>query len=159
MENQSQIDLIRRTVEDLFRRIDFKLESLNLEKSEGPDGQEVFIVKIKSDDDCTLLLDDKGQNLKALEHLARLLAFKEANKKVGLVLDLNDFLEKRNNRILELARLVAEKVESSGKSFVLRPMSAYERRLIHLELAGRPKIKTESIGQEPKRKVIISPAL
>lgn len=163
MENQTE-NLICRTVEDLFKRIGFSFENLSLENHKSPKGQEVFIVKVKSDDDCSLLLDDKGRNLKALEYIVRLIALKGLDQKkglgqkVGLVLDLNNFLEKRNSRISELARLVAERVQATQKFFVLRPMSAYERRLVHLELAGWADVKTESIGEEPKRRVVIRPA-
>ena len=157
MENQTE-NLIYRTVEDLFKRIGFSFENLSLENHKNPEGQEIFIVKVKSDDDCSLLLDDKGRNLKALEYIVRLIALKGLDQKVGLVLDLNNFLEKRNGRISELARLVAERVQTTQKSFVLRPMSAYERRLVHLELAGWADIKTESIGEEPRRRVVIKPA-
>lgn len=157
MENQTE-NLICRTVEDLFKRIGFSFENLSLENHKSPEGQEIFIVKVKSSDDCSLLLDDKGRNLKALEYIIRLIALKGLDQKAGLVLDLNDFLEKRNSRISELARLVAERVQTTQKSFVLRPMSAYERRLVHLELAGWTDIKTESIGEEPRRRVVIKPA-
>ncbi|MEK7659504.1 MAG: R3H domain-containing nucleic acid-binding protein [Patescibacteria group bacterium] len=156
MENQTE-NLIYRTVEDLFKRIGFSFENLSLENHKSPEGQEVFIVRVKSDDDCSLLFDDKGRNLKALEYIVRLIALKGLDQKVGLVLDLNNFLEKRNNQISELARLVAERVQTTQKYFILRPMSAYERRLVHLELAGWADIKTESIGEEPKRRVVISP--
>ena len=158
MENQTE-NLICRTVEDLFKRIGFSFENLSLENHKSPEGQEIFIVKVKSSDDCSLLLDDKGRNLKALEYIIRLIALKGLDQKAGLVLDLNDFLEKRNSRISELARLVAERVQTTQKSFVLRPMSAYERRLVHLELADWTDIKTESIGEEPRRRVVIKPAL
>ncbi|MBI2003604.1 MAG: hypothetical protein HYS78_01355 [Parcubacteria group bacterium] len=156
MENQTE-NLICRTVEDLFKRIGFGFNDLKIENRKSPEGQDIFMVRIKSDDDCSLLLDDKGRNLRALEYIVRLLALKGLDQKVGLVLDLNDFLEKRNGRISELARLVAEKVQTTQKSFVLRPMSAFERRLVHLELANWPNIETESIGEEPKRRVMIKP--
>ncbi len=163
MENQAE-NLICRTVEDLFKRIGFSFENLSLESHKSPEGQEIFIVKVKSGDDCSLLLDDRGRNLKALEYIIRLIALKGLDQKrglgqgVGLVLDLNDFLEKRNGQILELARLVAEKVRATQKAFILRPMSAYERRLVHLELADWTGLKTESVGEEPKRRVMIRPA-
>lgn len=156
IENRVE-NLIRRTIEDFFKRMNFSFESLNLEKHENPEGQEILTVKIKSDDDCSLLLEEKSQNLKALEHIVRLLVLKETNQRVNLILDLNDFLEKRNSRISELARLVAEKVKATQKSFTLRPMSAYERRLVHLELANWPDIKTESVGEEPKRRIVVKP--
>lgn len=156
MENQAE-NLICRTVEDLFKRIGFSFENLSLENHKSPEGQKVFIVKVKSGDDCSLLLDDKGRNLKALEYIVRLIALKGLDQRVGLVLDLNNFLEKRNSRISELARLVAERVQTTQRAFTLRPMSAYERRLVHLELAGWADVKTESIGEEPKRRVVIRP--
>lgn len=157
MENQIE-NQIRRTIENLFKKAGFGFDDLITEKNLNLDGQDVFVAKIKSSDDCSLLLDDKGKNLKALEHIARLVVLKESGCRVGLILDLNNFLEKRNGRISELARLVAEKVQATQKSFTLRPMSAYERRLVHLELSSWPDIKTESIGEEPRRRVIIRPA-
>lgn len=158
MEDQIE-NLISRTVKDLSRRIGFNFEDLNVEKKIGPEEQEIFIVRIKSDDDCSSLLDDKGKSLRAFEYIVRMLAIKESNQKIGLVIDLNNFLEKRNSRISELARLVAKRVRATQKSFVLSPMSAYERRLVHLELAALPGIITESVGEEPKRRVVIKPSL
>lgn len=156
MENQIE-NQISQTVKELFQKAGFNFENLEIEKQKGPEEHELFIVKIKSDDDCSLLLDDKGKSLKAFEHLARLLTSKELNHKINLVIDLNNFLEKRNGKISELARLVAKKVQTTQKSFILRPMSAYERRLVHLELTNWPSIITESIGEEPKRRVVIKP--
>ena len=144
-------------VEDLFKRAGFNFESLDIEKNKKPEGQEIFVVKIESKDDSLLLIDDKGKNLKSFEYLAKLITSKKLNQKITLIIDLNDFLEKRNNKISELARLVAKKVETTQKAYTLRPMSAYERRLIHLELAAWPNIITESIGEEPRRRVTIKP--
>ena len=155
METQIE-NLISQTVKDLFQRVGFNFNDLNIEK-QGDGQEEVFIVKIQSDDDCSLLLNDKGRSLRAFEYIARILAVKESNQKISLIIDLNNFLEKRNSRISELARLVAKKVQTTQKSFALRPMSAYERRLVHLELATWPDIVTESTGEEPKRRVVIKP--
>lgn len=156
MGNQIEQKILE-TVKVLFEKAGFHFDSLNIEKHKGQEEQDLFIVKIDSKDNHSLLLDDKGISLKAFEHIAKNLAVKELNQKIGLVLDLNNFLEKRNGKISELARLVAKKVQASQKSYVLRPMSAYERRLVHIELANWPDIKTESIGEEPKRRVIIKP--
>lgn len=156
MENQIE-SLIRNTIESLFKRAGFAFDDIAINKNSNLEGQDVYIVRINSNEDCSLLLDERGKNLKALEHLTRLLALKGLDQRVGLILDLNNFLEKRNDRISELARLVAEKVQATQKSFTLRPMSAYERRLVHLELSSWPDIKTESIGEEPRRRVIIRP--
>lgn len=148
-------DLISETVKDFFDKIGFNFESLTIEENDSPDSQNIFLIKIKSRDDCSDLLDQKGKNLKALEHLVKLAVSRKTDERFSLVVDLNDFLEKRNSHISELARLVAQKVETSGMAYTLRPMSAYERRLVHVELAGLEKVTTESIGEEPRRRVII----
>ena len=149
--------MISGTVKDFFDKIGFGFESLTIEESENPESQNIFFLKISSQDDCGELLDQKGRNLKALEHLVKLTVSRKTDQRFSLVIDLNDFLEKRNSHISELARLVAQKVETSGKAYALRPMSAYERRLIHMELASWDKIATESFGEEPRRRVIIKP--
>lgn len=156
MQNQTEQRILE-TVKGLFEKAGFYFDNLNIEKHKGQEERDLFIVKIDSKEDYPLLLDDKGRSLKAFEHIAKNLAVKELNQKIGLIIDLNNFLEKRNGKISELARLVAKKVQASQKSYVLRPMSAYERRLVHIELADWPDIATESIGEEPKRRVIIKP--
>ncbi|TSC91143.1 MAG: single-stranded nucleic acid binding R3H domain-containing protein [Parcubacteria group bacterium Gr01-1014_2] len=158
MENQTEQRILE-TVKELFEKAGFYFDNLGIEKQKGQGEQDLFIVKIDSKEDQPLLLDDKGKNLKAFEHIAKNLAAKELNQKINLILDLNNFLEKRNGKISELARLVAKKVQASQKSYVLSPMSAYERRLVHIELADWPDITTESIGEEPKRRVMIKPSL
>jgi spoIIIJ-associated protein len=156
MENQMEQKILE-TVKMLFNKAGFNFNDLNLERHKGQEDQDLFIVKISSEEDQPLLLNDKGISLKAFEHIAKNVVSKELNQKISLIIDLNNFLEKRNGKISELARLVAKKVQTSQKSYVLRPMSAYERRLVHVELASWPDIKTESIGEEPKRRVIIKP--
>lgn len=158
MENQIE-NLISETTRNLFKRAGFNFDNLEIEKNNGPEGQELFVVKIKSEEDCSLLLSDRGWSLKAFEYLARLMIIKKADQKISLIIDLNDFLEKRNNKISELARLVAKKVQATQKSYILRPMSAYERRLVHTELAAWSDITTESVGEEPKRRVVVRPHL
>ena len=156
MENQIEQRILE-IVKELFEKAGFYFDNLSIEKRKGQEEQGLFIVKIDSKENHPLLLDDKGRSLKAFEHIAKNSVSKELNQKVSLILDLNNFLEKRNGKISELARLVAKKVQASRKSYVLSPMSAYERRLVHVELAGWPDITTESIGEEPKRRVIIKP--
>ena len=150
-------NLISETVKDFFDKIGFSFEDLIIEKNEGPESQEFFLIKIKSKDDCSDFLDQKGSNLRAFEHLVKLAVARKTDQKFNLVVDLNDFLEKRNGRISELARLIAYKVETSGRAYTLRPMSAYERRLVHMELAGFKNVTTESVGEEPRRRVVVRP--
>lgn len=74
-----------------------------------------------------------------------------------VVIDINNYRKQRHDIILELARAAARKSVANKEEIVLPPMNAFERRLIHMELAGRPDLKTESIGEGKERSVIVKP--
>ena len=67
------------------------------------------------------------------------------------------FLQEKNLSLGKLAHNIAEQVLREKRAITLRPMSSYERRIVHMELSANPQIKTESIGEGAERKVIISP--
>lgn len=91
-----------------------------------------------------------------LDHLVKLMAVKISEEKTVFV-DVNNYRKERENLILELARAAARKAVASKDVISLPAMNAYERRLIHLELASRPDIKTESAGEGKERYVEIRP--
>ena len=72
-------------------------------------------------------------------------------------LDIQNYKKKKAEYLKELARSLADEVSLTKKEKNLDPMPAYERRIIHLELAERKDISTESIGEEPERKIVIRP--
>ncbi|PJA84129.1 MAG: hypothetical protein CO145_02195, partial [Candidatus Nealsonbacteria bacterium CG_4_9_14_3_um_filter_37_13] len=69
----------------------------------------------------------------------------------------NGYKKKKLDYLKELARSLADEVALTKKEKNLPPMAAYERRIIHLELAGRSDVTTESIGEEPERRVVVRP--
>ena len=73
-------------------------------------------------------------------------------------LDINQYRASKEKYLKDLACEIADKIAFEKKDYVLPVMSAFERRVIHTELADRSDIKTESIGQEPNRRVVIRPA-
>lgn len=72
-----------------------------------------------------------------------------------VVVDINNYQKEREKLIIELARAGAKKAVTTKSDVVLPPMNAYERRLVHTELAMRPDVKTESIGQGAARQVVV----
>jgi len=90
-----------------------------------------------------------------LNHLAKVLAKKQNQPSVFV--DVNNYREKREKLIIELARATARKAVVTKTEMELPSMNAYERRLIHLELSSRPDIKTESIGEGEERRIVIKP--
>ena len=97
----------------------------------------------------------RGDTLNALQTLLGAIANKDIDEKIRLILDISDYREKRKVVLEELAEKVAKTVEKTKKKIVLEPMSAYERKIIHSKLQKNNKVITESVGEEPNRKVAI----
>lgn len=93
--------------------------------------------------------------MRDMDHLVRLMSKKMQLDRV--VVDVNNYKKERERIITELAKAAARKALMEKKEITLPAMNAYERRLVHVELATRPDIKTESIGEGESRQVIIKP--
>ncbi len=102
------------------------------------------------------LIGYRGDALYALENILKAIANKKAENKVIVRLDIENYKEKRNLTLQELAKKKAKLVEKTGKMITLEPMKAYERKIIHSALQDNPHIETRSIGQEPKRRIVIT---
>jgi len=89
-----------------------------------------------------------------LQHLVRVLLSK-TNPGHFVVIDVNNHKEIRKNELNEIAIDAAKKVRRTKEALTLEPMSAYERRIIHLKLAELPDIVTESTGEEPERRLVV----
>ncbi|MCX8015867.1 MAG: hypothetical protein N2692_00980 [Patescibacteria group bacterium] len=103
-----------------------------------------------------ILIGPDGSVLKDLELIIRLLAQKNnINKKINL--DINGYRKYREEQLKKLAKETAHKVIITKNPIKLPPMNAYERRIIHMELAINPNVTTESVGEEPNRYLIVKP--
>jgi spoIIIJ-associated protein len=121
-----------------------------------------------TDDRRTIMVDVRGDNLSALigrqaetlnafQHIASLIVGKETQQWVQLTVDVEGFRSRRDKQVRQIALRMAEQVVKTGRKAMLEPMTASERRVIHIELRGHPAVTTESIGEEPHRKVVILP--
>ena len=102
------------------------------------------------------LIGYRGEALYALENILKTIANKNSENRVILRLDIEDYKQKRFKTLEELANKKAKIVEKTGKLITLEPMQAYERKVIHSILQNNPNVETRSIGQEPKRRIVIS---
>jgi len=93
--------------------------------------------------------------LEDFEYLINLICQKESESRIWL--DINNYRLERERLIVELAKAAAHKAVLNKIEVQLPAMNAYERRLVHLEIASRPDLKTESIGEGSERRVIIKP--
>ena len=119
--------------------------------------RKIAAVVIKTQDSA-LLIGQKGANLSALQYIVQKIAQKAVGDGVFVSLDVNDYKARRQQELVGMAKRAASDVERGRRTITLRPMSAAERRIIHMTLADLKTVKTESIGREPNRRVIIRPA-
>jgi len=107
--------------------------------------------------DLSILIGRQAETLNALQYISSLIVGKELGRSITMVLDVEGYRKRREQQLRQLARRMADQAMKTGRRQVLEPMPANERRLIHIELRDNSKVKTESIGEEPRRKVTIIP--
>ncbi len=103
------------------------------------------------------LIGRKGERLSALQHLVNLLLSKKVGEWTRILVDVEDYRGRRERQLRDLANRAAERVLETGKMLQLEPMPALERRWIHLALRDHDKVATQSIGEEPNRRVVVLP--
>lgn len=101
------------------------------------------------------LIGYRGENLNALQTLLGAISNKNIEEKTRVILDISGYREKRKKVLEELAEKVSKTVIKTRKKVTLEPMSAYERKIIHSKLQNHPKVTTESVGEEPNRKIVV----
>ncbi|MDP4105527.1 MAG: RNA-binding cell elongation regulator Jag/EloR [Bacillota bacterium] len=104
-----------------------------------------------------LLIGKRGQTLNSLQYLTQLVINRHAEQYLTVILDAEDYRNRRNETLIHLAHRLAQKALKTGKDVSLEPMPSYERKVIHTALADNKKIKTFSDGSEPHRYIVISP--
>ncbi len=128
----------------------------DIEAVEGFQGMTVRIT-VKMKKDSNLLIGERGNNIFALEHLLKKCMRSKNGDDMKFTLDINDYRMKKMEDLKQDVKTAAKDVRLYKKEVPLRPMSSFERRIVHLLLAEYPDITTESIGEEPMRRVIIKP--
>ncbi|MEW6063709.1 MAG: RNA-binding cell elongation regulator Jag/EloR [Bacillota bacterium] len=107
--------------------------------------------------DLGVLIGRRGETLDALQYLINLAINKNQEQRRKVILDVEGYRNRREETLQKLAMRLADKAKMRGRSVVLEPMNSQERRIIHTALQGRDDIYTFSEGEEPFRKIIISP--
>lgn len=105
--------------------------------------------------DMGILIGKHGQTLDALQYLTNLVANKNSSERIRIIIDVEDYRERRIETLSRLAVRLADKVKRNGERVVLEPMNPHERKIIHMALQNDRRITTLSEGEEPYRKVVI----
>jgi len=151
MLKPSDINIIKKITKEFFEKMTFVVEIEVL-----PQKEKTLPINLKAIE-SQILIGERGQTLAEIQHLLKVILKRKIKEPFYIDLDINDYKKKKREYLKEMARSIADEVALTKKEKQLSPMPAYERRIIHLELAGRSDVTTESIGQEPERKVVIRP--
>ena len=108
--------------------------------------------------DLNLFTERDGRVLEALRVITASVINDKNSDYVKINIDADDFRQKKDERIRELAVSTAEKVKAEGESITLPDMNSYDRRIAHMTLQEDPLIRTESEGEEPHRHLVVFPA-
>ena len=119
-------------------------------------GQRVNVVAINGDD-LTVLIGPRGETLDALQFLGRLMVAHKLHRRSNFVVDVEGYRQRRVQALTRLAERMADKARQRGEPISLEPMTAYERRIIHMALRDTPDVFTESAGEGKQRRVRIYP--
>lgn len=165
-------EVVKNEIKLFFEKMGFGEETETIEAHQGSTsrfsiqlrGQD-YTEEVESEDDFSrrppsssnLLIGEKGGNLSALEYLLKRILRKKLGEELKFTLDINDYRMKRLEDLKQDVKSAAKEVRTYRREVPLRPMSSFERRIVHLLLAEYPDITTESIGMEPERRVVIKP--
>ena len=133
---------------------EFTANLSNVQYEISSDDEYVYVTL--NGEDAGRLIGYRGETLNSLQTILSSIANKNIEKKVHIILDIENYREKRKVALEELADKLTRTVIRTGKQVTLEPMSAYERKIIHNRLQSSERVKTFSIGEEPYRKVVIS---
>ena len=144
----SQADDAKRFLRDVFSKMNI---SVDIEAEENPDA--VF-VKINGRD-SGIIIGRRGETLDALQYLTSLVVNKGKDGYKRVIVDIEDYRQRREETLVRLANRIADKVIRYRSNVSLEPMNPYERRIIHSSLQNNKFVETFSVGEDPNRKVVV----
>lgn len=127
--------------------------SVSVERKQTKEGA---LLSVSGGGDLGMLIGRRGGTLDALQYLVNIVANRYSNSHLRIVLDAEDFRERRRKTLEELSERLAGRVIRTRKEVVLEPMTSHERKVIHSQLQNHPKVRTFSKGDEPNRRVVIA---
>ena len=148
------VSVAKEILEQLLSLMD--IEAVVEEQEPSESGHPQFNLELKGDD-LGVLIGRRGQTLASLQYLLYLMAGHRLEVHVPLTIDVEGYLERRNESLQSLALRMAERVITTGQIAVMEPMPPRERRIIHLTLKDFKGVVTQSIGEGEYRKVTIVP--
>ena len=147
--NESSSEKAKNFLFDVFEKMNIHAEIEIVEEDES------LLLNVVGKD-IGIIIGRRGETLDSLQYLTSLVVNKDEQYYKRVVVDIENYRQKREDTLVKLADRLAEKVVRYKKSVTLEPMNPYERRIIHSSLQTHRYVETYSVGDEPNRKVIIA---
>jgi spoIIIJ-associated protein len=148
------LDAGRQILEELMRHLGFDVKV----EVESGDTSRLNVVGSGGEKDALgALIGRKGERLSALQHLVNLMLSRKMGGWTRVLVDVEDYRGRRERQLRDLATRAAGRVLETGKMLQLEPMPALERRWVHIALRDNPDVVTQSIGEEPNRRIVVLP--
>jgi spoIIIJ-associated protein len=109
-------------------------------------------------DDLGVLIGRRGEKLASLQHIVNLISARREGQQHRIAIDVENYRGRREDQLRDVADRAAKRVAQTGRIIQLEPMPALERRIVHLALVDHPKVRTQSVGVEPNRRIVVLPA-
>lgn len=149
--DKDPVFMAERFLTDLLMQMQISAE-LDVEREAG----QLYVEIIgENHDDMGVIIGKRGDTLDAIQYLLSLIVNKGRDQYIRVLLDTENYREKRERTLIDLANKMAAKAVRRGRSVKLDPMNPYERRIIHSALQSFEGISTYSVGDEPYRRVVI----
>lgn len=149
--SSEDVEEFKKSADDFLKKFSEAYKNINYTITDCDDGVNIVI----AGDDASKLIGHRGDTINALQTIISSIGNRNTKIKVRAFLDIEGYREKREETLKELAVKLEKTVRRTGKKVILEPMSAYERKVIHTKLQDSKYVTTYSIGEEPRRKVVI----
>ncbi len=155
-ETDELLSISEKTVRELLEKMKIEAQLSTRYGEPDEEGQRPVYVNIHGDD-LSILIGRRAEILNALQYIVNLIISKQLARWVQIVVDVEGYRTRREVQLRKMARQMADQAVKTGRRQVLEPMSAGDRRILHLELRDHPYVTTRSIGEDPLRKVTVVP--
>ena len=132
----------------------FNVGEVTIDEYEGDEGELIFDI---TGDDIAVMIGRYGRTLDSLQFIVSAINYRKLGFRYPVVIDVEGYKSRQREKIESIAHSTARRAVSQGRSISMRPMTPYERRLVHIALKNDPKVETESEGEGSDRHVVVFP--
>lgn len=149
--SENDIKTCKENIEKFLKDFIKQIKELEYEINQQKDTLQITILGNNSKS----LIGYRGETINALQNLLSAIGNKNVENRVRVLVDIGGYKEKREETLKQLARKLEKTIKRNGRKIILEPMTSYERKIIHTELQDSDYVTTYSIGEEPRRKVVV----